>query len=77
MDTTSKSYQELKYKTTLSLTELEEKIDHVRNFAKTVKSKMNAGNLTWCELGDINRVKVCLNEFGFLDGYKNKLDLKK
>lgn len=76
METTSKSYQELKYKTTMSLTELEEKIDRVRNFTKSVKSKMHAGKLTWNELGDVNRVKVSLGEFYFLDSYKNNLEKK-
>lgn len=76
MENTSKSYQDLKYKTITSLTELEEKINHVRNFTKSIKIKMQAGKLTWGELGDVNRVKVNLNDLCFLENYKNKLDMK-
>lgn len=76
METSSKTYQELKYKTTMSLTELEEKIERVRNFTRSVKVKLHAGKLTWNELGDVNRVKVSLGEFYFLDSYKNNLEKK-
>ena len=76
MENTSKSYQDLKFKTIKSVTELEEKIDHVRNFIKSIKSKIQAGKLTWDELGDVNRVKISLGDFYFLENYKNKLDKK-
>jgi len=77
MRITTKSYQELKYKTTISLTELEQQIDQVRNFAKTVKVNIKNGNLSWDQLGDVNRVKVGLQEFTFLTNFKNVLDFKR
>jgi len=77
MRITTKSYQELKYKTTISLTELEQQIDQVRNFAKTVKANIKNGNLSWDQLGDVNRVKVGLQEFTFLTNFKNVLDFKR
>lgn len=77
MQITTKSYQELKYKTTLSLAELEQQIEQARNFAKTVKSNIKNGNLSWEQLGDVNRVKVGLQEFTFLTNFKNTLDFKR
>lgn len=77
MQITTKSYQELKYKTTLSLAELEQQIEQARNFVRTVKSNIKNGNLSWEQLGDVNRVKVGLQEFTFLTNFKNTLDLKR
>lgn len=77
METSTKSYQELKYKTTVSLSELEQQIEQVRNFAKMVKMNIKDGKLSWNTLGDVNRVKVGLQEFTFLSNFKNTLDMKR
>lgn len=67
----TREYQDLKFKTTESLKELDEQITYVRNLQKTVQAKLKSGNLNWAELGDLNRVKVALKEHVFLTNYKS------
>ena len=66
----SKSYADLKYKTVLSLKELDGNIENLRAMSRTIKAKQVTGNLTWENLGDLNRVNTNLKELTYLQNYK-------